>query len=125
VARFLKQNIICRYDIPGELITNNGKNLNGKMIEKLCQQFKIEHQNSVPYHPQMNGAVKAANKNINKILVKMTDKYKDWHDFLPFDLCAYRTSVHTSTGATPYSLVYGMEVVLPTKVEIPSLRILS
>ena len=33
VARFFKQNIICRYNIPGELITNNGKNLNGKMIE--------------------------------------------------------------------------------------------
>ena len=38
---------------------------------------------------------------------------------------AYRTSVHTSMGATSYSLVYGMEAVLPTEVEIPSLRILS
>jgi len=43
VAQFLKQNIICYYSIPKELITNNGKNLNGKMIEKLCQQFKIEY----------------------------------------------------------------------------------
>uniref|UniRef100_A0A2N9HLH0 Uncharacterized protein n=1 Tax=Fagus sylvatica TaxID=28930 RepID=A0A2N9HLH0_FAGSY len=38
---------------------------------------------------------------------------------------AYRTSVRTSIGATPYSLVYGMEAVLPVEVEIPSLRILS
>ena len=37
VAQFLKQNIICCYDVPGELITDNGKNLNGKMIEQLCQ----------------------------------------------------------------------------------------
>ena len=43
VARFLKQNIICCYSVPEELITNNGKNLKEKMIEKLCQQFKIEH----------------------------------------------------------------------------------
>ena len=28
-------------------------------------------------------------------------------------------------GATPYSLVYGIEAVLPTEVEIPSLRIFS
>ena len=104
---------------------DNGKNLNGKMIEQLCQQFKIEHRNSVPYRPQMNGAVEAANKKIKKILVKMIDTYKDWHEFLPFALCAYHTSVHTSTGATPYSLVYSMEVVLPTDVEIPSLKILS
>ena len=37
VARFLKHNIICRYDVPGELITNDGTNLNGKMIWQLCQ----------------------------------------------------------------------------------------
>ena len=32
VARFLKHNIICCYDVPGELIIDNGTNLNGKMI---------------------------------------------------------------------------------------------
>jgi len=39
-------------------------------------------------------------------------------------LHGYRTSVRTSTGATPFSLVYGMEAVLPFEVEIPSLRVL-
>ena len=32
VARFLKHNIICRYGVPRELITDNGTNLNRKMI---------------------------------------------------------------------------------------------
>ena len=32
VARFLNQNIIYRYGVPGELIIDNGKNLSGKMI---------------------------------------------------------------------------------------------
>ena len=73
----------------------------------------------------MNGAVEAANKNIKKILVKMIDTYKDWHEYLPFSLYAYRTSVRTSTSVTSYSLVYGIEVDLPIEVEIPSLRILS
>ena len=44
---------------------------------------------------------------------------------LPFVLHGYRTSVRTSTGATPFSLVYGMEAVLPFEVEVPSLRILA
>ncbi|PKI73963.1 hypothetical protein CRG98_005639 [Punica granatum] len=61
----------------------------------------------------MNGAVEAANKNIKKIIEKMTVNYKDWHKMLPYALLAYRTSIRTSTGATPYSLVYGMEAVLP------------
>ncbi|KAA0040171.1 RNA-directed DNA polymerase (Reverse transcriptase), Ribonuclease H [Cucumis melo var. makuwa] len=54
----------------------------------------------------------------------MTISYKDWHEMLPFALHGYRTSVRSSIGATPLSLVYGMEAVLPLEVEIPSLRVL-
>jgi len=54
----------------------------------------------------------------------MVVTYKDWHNMLPFALHGYRTSVRTSTRATPFSLVYGMEAVLPFEVEIPSLRML-
>ena len=73
----------------------------------------------------MNGAVEAANKNVKKIIAKAIKTYKDWHEKLPFALHAYRTGVRTSTEATPYSLIYGMEVVLPIEVEIPSLRVLK
>ncbi|KAI5406846.1 hypothetical protein KIW84_053204 [Lathyrus oleraceus] len=72
----------------------------------------------------MNGAVEAANKNIKKIVQKMVVTYKDWHEMLSFALHGYRTSVRTSTGAMPFSLVYGMEAVLPVEVQIPSLRVL-
>ena len=72
----------------------------------------------------MNGAVEVANKNVKKIIAKSTETYKNWHEKLPFALHAYQTGVRTSTGATPYSLVYGMEAVLPIEVEIPSLRVL-
>ncbi|KAK9002759.1 hypothetical protein V6N11_060340 [Hibiscus sabdariffa] len=107
VVRFLKREIICRYGMPERIISDNAKNLNNTAIEG------------------MNGAVEAANKNIKKIVAKMAVTYKDWHKKLSFDLLAYRTSVRTSTGATPFSLVYGMEAVLPIEVEIPSLRVLS
>ncbi len=73
----------------------------------------------------MNRAVEATNKNLKRIIRKMTITYKDWHDMLPFALHAYWTSIKTSTGVTPYSLVYGMEAVLPIEVEIPSLKILK
>jgi hypothetical protein len=73
----------------------------------------------------MNGAIEAANKNIKKIVQKMVVTYKDWHEMLPYALYGYRTSVRTSTAETPFSLVYGMEAVLPVEVEIPSLRVLK
>ncbi|XP_069143298.1 uncharacterized protein [Solanum lycopersicum] len=73
----------------------------------------------------MNGAVEAANKNIKKILRKMIDKQRGWHEILPYALLGYRTTVRTSTGATPYLLVYRTEAVVPVVVEIPSLRIIQ
>ena len=72
----------------------------------------------------MNGAVEAVNKNIKRILAKILKNYKDWADYLHFALWGYRTIARTSTGITPYSLVYGCKVVLLVEVEISSLRVL-
>ena len=74
---------------------------------------------------KMNGAVEAANKNIKKIIQKMIVTYKEWHEMLSFSFHGYRTTARTSTGATPFSLVYGMKVVLLIEVQIPSLRIIK
>ncbi|XP_055824323.1 uncharacterized protein LOC129892799 [Solanum dulcamara] len=73
----------------------------------------------------MNGAIEAANKNIKKILRKIVDSYRKWHKKLPYALLGYRTTNRTSTGATPYMLVYGSEAVIPAELEIPSLRIIQ
>ena len=53
----------------------------------------------------------------------MVKASRDWSEKLPFALWAYRTSFRTFIGATPYSLVYGMEVVLPVEIEMGSLRV--
>ena len=38
-------------------------------------------------------------------------------------LWAYRMTVRIPTKATPFSLVYGCEAVLPIEIQIPSLRV--
>ncbi|XP_070019521.1 uncharacterized protein [Nicotiana sylvestris] len=55
----------------------------------------------------------------------MVEGSRQWHEKLPFTLLSYRTTVHTSVRATPYLLVYGTEAVIPTEVEILSLRIVA
>ncbi|XP_017984296.1 PREDICTED: uncharacterized protein LOC108663596 [Theobroma cacao] len=124
VCRFIQREIICRYELPKRIITDNASNLNGAMVKEVCAKFKIKHHNWTTYRPKMNGAVEVVNKNIKKIVEKMTEVYKDWHNKLHFALHSYRTFMRTSMGATPYSLVYGIEAVLPIEVEIPSLRVL-
>ena len=106
------------------IITDNAANLNSHLMKELCQQFKIAHQNSTPYRPKANGAVESANKNIKTILRKMVQGSRQWHGKFPFALLGYCTTVRTSTGTTPYLLVYGTEAVIPAEVEISSLRVI-
>ena len=53
----------------------------------------------------------------------MVETSRDWSEKLHFALWAYRTSFCMSTGTTPFSLVYGMKVVLPVEIEVGSLRV--
>ena len=53
----------------------------------------------------------------------MIETSRDWSEKLPFALWAYRISFRTFIGATPYSLVYGMEAVLPVEIKMGSLRV--
>ena len=122
MAKFIRSHIIYLYGVPHELISDRGAHFRGE-VDTLVQEYGIQHHRSSSYRPQTNGAVEAANKNIKRILRKMVETSRDWSEKLPFALWAYRTSFRTSTGATPYSLVYGMEAVLPVEIEMGSLRV--
>ena len=122
VGSFIRSHIICRHGVPHELISDRGSHFRAE-VDTLLQRYGVQHHRSSVYRPQTNGAVEAANKNIKRILRKVVETSRDWSENLPFLLCAYRTSFHTSTGASPYSLVYGMEAVFPIEIEMGSLRV--
>jgi hypothetical protein len=61
---------------------------------------------------------------VKVILEKTIERYQDWANKLPFTLWGYHTSIWTSSRMTLYSLVYGMEAVLPAEIEVESLRII-
>jgi hypothetical protein len=54
---------------------------------------------------------------------KIHNSKKDWDSKLTIALWAYSTTYKVTTHATPFSLVYSIEAILPIEFEIPSLRI--
>nr|XP_033509127.1 uncharacterized protein K02A2.6-like [Nicotiana tomentosiformis] len=68
VANSVRNNIDCRFGISYSIITDNTANLNSDLIREIYESFRILHRSSIAYRPQMNGAVEAANKNIERIL---------------------------------------------------------
>ena len=45
-----------------------------------------------------------------------------WVEELPGVLWAYRTTSHKPTGISLFSLTYGIEAIIPTKIGMPTLR---
>ena len=76
------------------------------------------------YNGPANGLAEAFNKTLCNLLKKVVGKSKrDWHERVKEALWVYCTTYQTPTQATPYSLIYGVEAILPLEHQIPSLRI--
>jgi hypothetical protein len=124
VINFLERNIIYRFGVPHRITSDNAKAFKSHKMVKFMAKYKIRWNYSTGYYPQANGLIEAFNKTLGQILKKTVHKHhRDWHDRLYEALWAYRVTVRTPTQATPYSLVYGSEAVLPLEVELPSLRV--
>jgi len=72
---------------------------------------------STAYYLASNGLAEDFNKIIGKLLKKFISKsQRDWDDKLGGCVWAYRTIIRTPTKATPFSLVYGCEAILPLEI---------
>jgi hypothetical protein len=121
---FLFNQIIARFDVPREIVTDHGSHFQNKMMSELTSNLGLRQEHSSPYYPQANGQVEAVNKSLKTILQRTINSAKsNWHLMLYSTLWAYRTSVKTATGFSPFQLVYGLEAVLPIECQIPSLKL--
>ena len=81
--------------------------------------FNINYQKNTPHHPQTNGQTKRVNQTLVRILRKtVVDSIYDWDTKLTAALWAYRTTYKVTTHATPFSLMYGIEAILPIKFQV-------
>ena len=66
------------------------------------------------YHPQTDGLCERFNGILKSLLrVRVNKEKNDWDDQLPHALLAYRVNTQSSTGVTPFELLYSREVRLP------------
>jgi hypothetical protein len=94
------------------------------MMSELTENLGLRHENSTPYYPQASDQVEAIKKVLITMLQWIIRIHKtSWHMMLFSALWAYWTSVNSTTGFTPFQLVYGLEVVLLIECEIPSLKL--
>ncbi|XP_030924619.1 uncharacterized protein LOC115951584 [Quercus lobata] len=124
VANFIREHIICKFDIPHKIVTDNGTPFANKDVRKLLDHRHIKHRKSTTYYPQGNGQAEATNRVLLRILRKMVHEYEGgWIEHLLETLWAYQSSRKIATRLLPFSLVYGTEAISLVKLLVPTPRV--
>src|SRR3954465_11154725 len=123
VLRFYKRNILARFGVPQAIITDNGTQFTDRKFQEFVDKLGTKQHFTSVEHPQTNGQAEAANRVIlHGLKRRLGEAKKAWVEELHSVLWAYRTTQHSSTGETPFTLTYGTEAVIPVEIREPSRR---
>nr|GFA78526.1 reverse transcriptase domain-containing protein [Tanacetum cinerariifolium] len=125
-VKFLIDNIVCRFGIPGKIISDNGKQFADNPFKDWCDKLNIIQHFASVKHPQSNGLVEIANRSLGEgIKARLGERNKNWVEELPHVLWAHRTMIKSSHDDTPFSLTYRTEAVIPAEIGMPTYRTTS
>ena len=109
--------IFARVGIPRDILTDQGSNFNSQLLVELYRLLHVHPIRTSLYHPQTDGMVERFNKTLKSMLRKLVEgEGKNWDVFHPYLLFAYREVPQSSTGFSPFELLYGREVRGPLDV---------
>ena len=107
-AEHIAEQLFARVGVPQEILTNQGSNFTSQLLAELYRLLHVQSIRTSPYHPQTDGLVERFNQTLKSMLRKSVDKEgKDWDKMIPYLLFAYREVPQSSTGFSPFELLYG------------------
>lgn len=117
VAKALIEHWICHLGVPNRLHADQGRNFESHVIQELCVHYNIRKSRTTAYHPQGNGQCERYNRSLIALLSTLTPEEKRrWPELLPEVTFWYNSTPHSTTGQSPFSLLYGREARMPLQV---------
>ena len=117
VARALVDVVISRLGIPLQILSDNGKEFDNSIMKELCRLLGIDKLRTTVYKASTNGAVERFHRTLNSMLGKVVStNQRNWDEWLPSVVAAYRASRHDATGYSPNFMMFGREVYAPLDI---------
>nr|GEY34611.1 hypothetical protein [Tanacetum cinerariifolium] len=117
VVKFLKS-LFARFKTPRAIISDRGTHFCNDKFAKVMSKYGVTYRLATTYHLQTSRKVEVSNHGLKCILERTVGENRaSWSKKLEVALWVFRTTYKTSTGCTPYKLVYGMSCHLPIELE--------
>uniref|UniRef100_A0A3Q0R9N3 Gypsy retrotransposon integrase-like protein 1 n=1 Tax=Amphilophus citrinellus TaxID=61819 RepID=A0A3Q0R9N3_AMPCI len=117
IAKILVEEWVCRFGTPRSIHSDQGRSFESALFRETCQLLNIHKTRTSSYHPQSDGLVEQFNRTLLSMLsLFVEDNQLNWDLLVTYVMMAYCSSVHASTGFTPYKVVFGREMVLPVDI---------
>jgi transposase InsO family protein len=112
VADGLVAGWVARFGVPEEITSDRGTQFSSAIWTYLCQRLGIRHSPTTAYHPQANGMIERAHRQLKDAL-RSRLAGASWPEHLPWVLLGLRTAPKEDTAMSSAELVYGAALCLP------------
>ncbi|EFO88192.1 hypothetical protein CRE_06930 [Caenorhabditis remanei] len=110
VARVILEECVLKYGTPTEIVSDNGPCFSAAAFKQFCTMLSIGHHLAIPHHSRGNGATERTFRTFHQMTSKYVNPtHTNWDTILPCVTFAYNTAVHSTTGETPFYLMFGRD----------------
>ena len=120
MAQTILDNWISRYGIPEQIHSDQGSQFTGHVFQELMELLDIKNTVTPPYNPRSN-KVERFHRVLGEVIrSNSTRPVDDWVGKIPAALFAYRTTVSSVTGVTPFQALFGVNGRVPLDLLFPT-----
>ena len=119
VVNRLTQELFPRYGYPEQIRSDQGSAFTSALFKEVAGSLNIECVTTPAYNPRSN-PVERSHRDLKPMLRAMCrGNIHEWDRALPQALFALRTSVNSSTGVSPFALIFGRDPSQALEVRVP------
>ena len=114
---------ITSFGIPQKLVYDRGTSFMSTDFSIFLLEFGLTHAPRTKWSPSTNGKVEIQNKYLSRYFrCYLSETGNNWADLACQFAFAHNTSVNSSTGTTPYEVVFGFKPQIPISLKLGLVR---